>query len=451
MILKTILLEVAFNNSFAIVLKNLGATENREDYIDRALIEYAAASYHFERAGHIRHQACVENNLAMLFWKAEKFNDAHEHLDRAQVLFTRLKDSVHLAQVDETRARVLLGEGRVIDAERVSRRAVRTLEQGDEQSLLAEALTTQGTALARLRDLDRAEAMLQRASKIAEQAGDSGSAGQAALVMLEELGAYLSNDSLKIAVNRAAELLRDVREISTLKRLIISAGRAVSVLHANPGLAPSVDWTNFSLERELFRQEGHFIKLALKDSGGRVTRAAHLLGLSGHQSLQFILNSRHRTLLSDRTPIVPRKRSFTNTNEQNGAPVSLCENNARTIRILLVEDNQTVAGVVKETLEDEGWQVEVCAERAEALERITSDALYDLLLLDYDVPGLYSIDLWQQARTLAHRREIPVIVLSGSAVKEAVMRSGANAFLRKPEDISLVVDTISELLGSSKN
>ncbi len=78
------LLQGSFHNSFAIVLKNLGAAENREDYIDRALIEYAAASYHFEQAGHIRYQACVENNLAMLFWKAHRFADAHEHLDRAQ-------------------------------------------------------------------------------------------------------------------------------------------------------------------------------------------------------------------------------------------------------------------------------------------------------------------------------------------------------------------------------
>lgn len=142
------LLQGSFHNEFAIVLRNLGAAENRDDYIDHALIEYAAASYHFEQAGHVRYQACVENNLAMLFWSAHRFADAHEHLDCAQTLFTRLKDGVHLAQVDETRARVLLGEGRELDAAKVSGRAVRSLEQGGEQSLLAEALTTQGTALA---------------------------------------------------------------------------------------------------------------------------------------------------------------------------------------------------------------------------------------------------------------------------------------------------------------
>src|SRR5215211_5450287 len=37
-----------FYNGFGFVLRNLGTTEKRNDYIDRALIEYTAASYHFE-------------------------------------------------------------------------------------------------------------------------------------------------------------------------------------------------------------------------------------------------------------------------------------------------------------------------------------------------------------------------------------------------------------------
>ncbi|MFL6282301.1 MAG: hypothetical protein ACJ74Q_03950, partial [Pyrinomonadaceae bacterium] len=127
-----------FHNEFGTVLKNLGAVEQRSDYIDRALIEYAAASYHFEQAGHSRYQACVENNLGMLFRTVGKYSEAHEHLDRAQALMTSLKDSVHLAQVDETRARVFLAEGRAGDAERLARAAALVLERGGEQSLLAE-------------------------------------------------------------------------------------------------------------------------------------------------------------------------------------------------------------------------------------------------------------------------------------------------------------------------
>jgi len=445
--LQSHLLQGSFHNEFAIVLKNLGAAENREDYIDRALIEYAAASYHFEQAGHIRYQACVENNLAMLFWKAHRFADAHEHLDRAQMLFTRLKDSVHLAQVDETRARVLLAEDRVVDAEKVARRAVRTLEKGDEQSLLAEALTTLGISLARLGHPERARSALERAIDVAQQAGDVEGAGNAALTMIEQLGAYRSQDDLAATVARAKMLLERTRDMATVWRLANCACNVLSSFHANPGFPPSVDWTNFSLEPEVLRYEAHFIRLALKDSDGRVTRAAGLLDLSGHQALQFILKNRHKNLLADRTPIRPRKRSFTGEQES----VSDSASETRTIKILHVEDNETVAGMIKETLESEDWQVEACADGAEALERITSDAHYDLLLLDYDLPGLNGIELLQRARALVHRQEVPVIVLSGTAVEEEVMRAGADAFLCKPEDISSVVETISRLLDSAED
>src|ERR1700682_1382242 len=123
-----------FHHGCGFVLKNLGADEQRQDYIDRALIEYAAASFYFEQAGLARYQGCVENNLGFLFGTIGKFVEAHDHLDRAQALFTTLRDSVHLAQVDETRARVMLSAGRVAEAEKLAKVAVRTLEKGGRTS-----------------------------------------------------------------------------------------------------------------------------------------------------------------------------------------------------------------------------------------------------------------------------------------------------------------------------
>ncbi|OLE51633.1 MAG: hypothetical protein AUG51_22020 [Acidobacteria bacterium 13_1_20CM_3_53_8] len=83
-----------FHNGFGLVLKDLGTAERRMDYIDRALIEFAAASFHFEQAGHTRYQGYVENNLGFLFGTIKKFTEAHHHLDRAQALFTSLKGKV---------------------------------------------------------------------------------------------------------------------------------------------------------------------------------------------------------------------------------------------------------------------------------------------------------------------------------------------------------------------
>ena len=293
-----------FHHGFANALKDLRAAENREDYTDRALIEYAAAGFHFEQAGHIRYQACVESNIGSLLGIIGRFENAHEHLDRAQMLMTRLKDNVHLAQVDDTRARVLLAEGRVVEAEKTVRAAVHTLEKGDELSLLAEALTTHGVALARLGHSDQARAALERAITVAEQVGDFESAGVSALTIIEILGASLSNEEVWATIDHAGVLLEKTEDNATLRRLA-NAFRSLFLTHAMP--TPS-DWTNFSFKRAVQRYEGHLIKLALRETGGKVTAAARLLGFNHHQSLIALIESRHKELLTKRTPIHKRRQ-----------------------------------------------------------------------------------------------------------------------------------------------
>jgi tetratricopeptide (TPR) repeat protein len=130
----------SFHNELARVLRRLGAAERRQDYYDRAIIEYTAAVYHADQAGHEQYGASIENNLAFLLYQLGRYREAHEHLDRAQVMLTRLKDAGTLAQVDGTRAQVLVAERRYRDAERVLAGAVQTLERGDNSPLLAEAL-----------------------------------------------------------------------------------------------------------------------------------------------------------------------------------------------------------------------------------------------------------------------------------------------------------------------
>lgn len=205
--------------NLACVLDNLSNDEQREDYRDRALIEYAAASFHLEQAGHTRYRARNENNLGFLYFKAAKFSEAHEHLDRARRLFISLKESGSVAQVDETRARTLLAQGRNAEAERIARLAVRTLEKGDERYVLAEALTTHGTALARLGHYEQARSTMQRAVEIAHQAGSLDRAGQAALTMIEELGERLTLAEVQSIYDRADDLLTHSADRATLSRL----------------------------------------------------------------------------------------------------------------------------------------------------------------------------------------------------------------------------------------
>src|SRR5258708_13954906 len=131
-----------FHNELAGLFTRPGLGEESEARLDRALVEYAAASFHFEQAGHLRFRASVENNLAYLLLRIKRFADAHAHLDAARKLWLELKDVKCVAQSDDTRARALLEEARLVEAEAFARQSVSALESRREQCLLAHATTT---------------------------------------------------------------------------------------------------------------------------------------------------------------------------------------------------------------------------------------------------------------------------------------------------------------------
>lgn len=117
------------------------------------------------------------------------------------------------------------------------------------------------------------------------------------------------------------------------------------------------------------------------------------------------------------------------------------------MRILHVEDDETVAGLAKEMLEIEGCQVETCLDGNAALEKISGAAQYDLLLVDDDLPGINGLELVYRARKLDHRCRTPIIVLSATPVGPAAREAGADVFLQKPQDVGSLVDTITRLLS----
>lgn len=310
-----------FHTSYATVLRGLGTSENREDYIDKALMEYTAASYHFEQAGHKRFQGRVENNVGFLFATLGRFSEAQEHLMRARAILVGAGDKGGAATVEDSRAQAFLLEGKNELAENSARSAVRLLKEGGEQTLLAEALTTYGKALARLNQLPKAKATLDQAIRLAQTAGHLEGGGIAAVTAIEELNAQLSIDLLQEYYRTAEELLARSQNRNLITRLgecarrvlaaeytDIKVGAAGATVNAST-LAPVSIPPGFSLDAEVLRYEGSLIRKALEEAGGSVTRAARMLGVT-HQGLAFILNGRHSDLLSIRTPVKKRRRSI---------------------------------------------------------------------------------------------------------------------------------------------
>jgi DNA-binding NtrC family response regulator len=106
-----------------------------------------------------------------------------------------------------------------------------------------------------------------------------------------------------LAMSDSTELeARPVVSVSTIQVTEVSQPETESV---DDNSKPAVG----SLEAEVMRYEGELIQRALESVGGSVTRAARLLGIT-HQGLAFILNGRHQSLLTVRTPIRRRRKSI---------------------------------------------------------------------------------------------------------------------------------------------
>jgi tetratricopeptide (TPR) repeat protein len=308
------LLRGNFHNVHAQVLKELGVAERREDYIDRALVEFTAASFHFEQGGNVRFQASIENNLGSLFRSIGKYREAYDHLNHARSLFVKLKDKGNVARVDETYARTLICEGRYSEAANVVRNSVRVFEEGDERSALAEALVTHGTALARLNNTSTALSAFNKAIAVAELAGDPNARGLAAIAVVEELSSSVDPVELRDYYHQAESVFPGSQNPGIQNRLGECARRILAAEGRTATNGPAIQSAemvapSLSLEEEVLRYEADLIKNALETSGGSVTRAARKLGIT-HQGLAFILNGRHKSLLGARKPAKPRRRSI---------------------------------------------------------------------------------------------------------------------------------------------
>jgi tetratricopeptide (TPR) repeat protein len=290
-----------FHMQRGIVFRRLGGAEN----LDRALMDHTAARVHFEKANHRRYFARAQNNIGVTLLELGRYDEALENLEDARRTFVELGDVGTAAQVNETRARVYLAQQRYADAEKLALNSATVLDRGGEQSLLADALQTLGIAQARQKRFQPAFNTLKRAAELAETAGDPESSGRAYLTIIEELNSILASAEVVDLYSEADRRLGEDLSYETMNRLRACARFLSAGGTASGSAAPAV---RASFEEAVRICESNLIKDALDEASGSVTRAAKILGLT-HQGLCYIINHRHKSLLTARAPIRVRRKS----------------------------------------------------------------------------------------------------------------------------------------------
>ena len=292
-----------YHNTLAQVLQTLVTPENKAAQLRKVVSEYEQADHHFKLARNIVFRALVKNNLGIVLRDLARFREAQEYLDQARCLVASVRDKVRTAQIDQARAEVMIDQRRFKEAEKVARTAATSFQKSGRQCLLAEALTVRGIALARLRRKEEAQFTFQRAIEIAQQVNALNQAGIAALTMIEELD-DLSPDTLRVAYQRASEWLAKSQSPDLLRRINAAANKVVSKVESEPQTEDANVLFNKPLdfEQEKLKTEKAMIKRALALADGSLTRAAALLSMT-YQKLAYIMETRHKDLLQERTPI----------------------------------------------------------------------------------------------------------------------------------------------------
>ena len=120
-------------------------------------------------------------------------------------------------------------------------------------------------------------------------------------------------------------------------------------------------------------------------------------------------------------------------------------------RILVVDDEPDIRFLLKEILEDEGYQVDI-AEHAKAANEIRRSRAPDLVLLDIWMPEIDGVTLLKEWKSSAEDH-CPVVMMSGHGTVETAVEAtkyGAFDFVEKPLSMAKLLSTVKAALASSE-
>jgi two-component system, chemotaxis family, chemotaxis protein CheY len=117
-------------------------------------------------------------------------------------------------------------------------------------------------------------------------------------------------------------------------------------------------------------------------------------------------------------------------------------------KILVIEDDEPLCFLLGRILKEK-FEVSIHSEPLSAMNWLSRGNLPNLILCDFDLPGINGLDFIKNMKRSGSYNQIPLIMLSGMSdpkIKERSMAAGANSFLLKPFDPTGLIETISNEL-----
>ncbi len=119
-------------------------------------------------------------------------------------------------------------------------------------------------------------------------------------------------------------------------------------------------------------------------------------------------------------------------------------------KVLVVDDEEHIVMILKDSLEFSGFQVVTAYDGLEALERVEKDQP-ELIVLDIGMPKLDGWEVCRRLKADPKTQDIPIIILTAYAQtsdKRKGVQLGADRFISKPCDLTYLVEEINALLAN---
>ncbi|WP_210164910.1 phosphate regulon transcriptional regulator PhoB [Afifella pfennigii] len=121
-------------------------------------------------------------------------------------------------------------------------------------------------------------------------------------------------------------------------------------------------------------------------------------------------------------------------------------------RILVVEDEEPLTLLLRYNLEAEGYAVEAVA-RGDDAELLLMEEAFDILVLDWMLPGLSGIELCRRLRMREATARLPIIMLTARGEEDERIRglaTGADDYVVKPFSVPELMARVKALLRRAR-